>query len=136
MNELTLDLPDGWQDKSVHILSSPGESPEVTLVVNRDQPNAGEDLEGYVTRQIKQMTTELPGFRLLGLEEATIGGQPATHARIAWRPKQGEMFQSQMFMLRPGGNVLILTASASTQTPGKGEELKALLASVVFRGEV
>jgi len=116
-NELKLDLPPELKDKSVHVFSLTDDGPsEFSLVITRTPLPTGDDLAGYVTRQLKQMMENLPGFKLLQQSEAKIDGRSARQTDYSWQADDGSMYQRQVAVItartdQGGDQVVMLTAT-------------------------
>lgn len=134
INEATFDVPDGWPDQSINIFPSSRDVPtEFSLVVSRDEPQEGEQLDDYVARQLKQLYEQLPDLRVLRRDELPVDGETALEAEFTWRADAGTMRQRQVYIVRDG-KALTLTATALERFYAKYETvLDDLVSSFSFR---
>jgi hypothetical protein len=109
INEGTFDVPAEWPDQTLNIFPSDDSgASECNLVISRDPVMDGEDVAGYVERQLKEMGKALPRLRLLGNEELELDGEPARRVEVSWLGEQGSLRQSQVCAVREG-RALVLT---------------------------
>ncbi len=115
MNEGEIEIPQGWEDKSIHVLSCPAgaREPAASLSITRNSPDGASGLGDYIDKQLTQMTRLFPRFRLLSREEAAVDGQPAEHLAFTWRSENGvTLRQEQTVVLLSTGTVMVFTATA------------------------
>ena len=92
-DEGVFDIPTSWSDRSVNILmSSTGETADFSLVTSREDL-AGRDLGVVLATQMKELSKQMPGFKLLGQRETTVGGVAAIESRISFNTSGGPMYQ-------------------------------------------
>lgn len=92
-DEGVFDIPAHWSDRSVNILtSSQGATADFSLVTSREEL-AGQDFTAVVAIQMKELSKQMPGFRLLGQRETTVGDLPAIESRITFNTSGGQMYQ-------------------------------------------
>jgi hypothetical protein len=122
-NEFVTVLPEGLKDKTVNIFSLTDEGPsELSVVIARDKPQKGEDLDAYAQRQLAMLQQRLSMFRVLRREPATLGGEPAVSVDYTWQSPEGKMFQRQvMVFVKATGGALLLTATSRDQLAPKWE---------------
>ncbi|CAB5723514.1 Uncharacterized conserved protein [Delftia tsuruhatensis] len=115
-NEASFELPDELIDRSVHMLMSP-DGTGVSYVITRDRLLEGEALEGFVSRQLKDLSRQSSKFREISRSPAQWG-QRAPHAmglqiETSFRQQGRDVFQRQAVVQLPDTpRVLILTANA------------------------
>ena len=98
----TLSLLDGWQDKTVFILTGPVEDgTQHNLIITVDDENQIESLRDYAEWQINVMENELRSCRMLKKEEIKLAnGMPAYRAIFSWYPTDDlRVYQEQMYVL-------------------------------------
>ena len=85
-NRSKIELPDGWEDQSVHYFMGPEESglhQSLSLQVD-PQPNTDE-LADYARERIDQVLESIPGAEILKEEEKHLpNGVPAYEAVYKW----------------------------------------------------
>ena len=92
-DEGVFDIPAHWSDRTVNILtSSKGATADFSLVTSREDLN-GEEFAVVVAAQMKTLSKQMPGFRLLGTRETTVAGLPAVESRISFNTSGGQMYQ-------------------------------------------
>lgn len=131
VNEGSFDLPVGWRDQSINILSASrmGE-PGLSLTVTRDDIPWGMSFREYVDDQIKQATASLKDFKVASQQEISLKGQPATQLECHWVAKQGPMHQIITTVLA-GERVLVLTASMPGEmSPSQRAEMQQIVGSL------
>ena len=115
-NVATFDLPDDLVDRTVNMLMS-HDGVSVSYVITRDQLLEGERLEGFVSRQLKDLSRQVSKFKETSRSEVRLGvaERVALGLQIdaSFKQQGREIFQRQAVVQLPGGSrVLILTASA------------------------
>ena len=117
MHEAEVVLPSGWQDQSINIFVS-GSDPfdlqsvagECSVVVTRAPRPAEQNLYGFVSAQVKELTRALPQFRLIQQLSLQLGDTPAEQAEYVWSGENGPMRQMQTCVFA-AQTVLTLTAT-------------------------
>jgi hypothetical protein len=112
INEGSFELPDGYVDQTLNVFPNSSAVPaDFSLVVSRDTPLAGENLQAYFERQMKELPGSLPGVKVLRRGTLTVGGRQAMEVEYTWVSKGMKMHQRQATLL-VGGRILNVTASA------------------------
>lgn len=112
IHEGSLELPDGYVDQTLNVFPNSSAVPaDFSVVVSRDAPLAGENLQSYFERQMKQLPNTLPGLKVLRRGQTTVGDQPAMEVEYTWVSKGMKMHQRQATLM-VGGRILNVTASA------------------------
>jgi hypothetical protein len=112
INEATFELPDGWPDQTINIFpNSREDTAQCSLVMSRDQTQAGETLVDYVARQHKLLYEQLPQLHMLRRDDSTVDGLAAMEAEFTWQSETGLMRQRQVYLVRDG-KALTLTATS------------------------
>lgn len=130
-NEGSLDLPDGWEDRSVIALSFPegSKNPEASFAITRDRTAAQDrSLAAYVDRQLVDMAKSCPRFELIRREPGRIEPHPAETMEFTWRSPNGSFVRQRQTILRlDTGVALAFTGTAASnqfdQYAGTFEEL-------------
>lgn len=112
-NEFLVALPEGLRDKTVHLFALTDEGPsEVSIVVARERPKAGETVELFVERLTSGLLSQLAAFRMLKRESCTIDNQPAVRLEYNWNSPQGKMAQRQVILyVKSTNQMLMLTGT-------------------------
>jgi hypothetical protein len=134
INEGTFDLPAEWPDQTLNIFPADDSgAAEFNLVISRDPLTEGEDLAGYVERQLKEMAKALPRMRRLSNEETELDGEPARRVEVSWLGEQGSLRQSQVCAVRDG-RALVLTLTVAERLHLKhSRRLDEVIESFRFR---
>lgn len=134
INEGTFETADEWGDQSLNIFTATEDpSNGGNLVISRDTLLAGEDLEAYVSRQMKEMEKALPRMRLMRREATRLGGVPATDLEITWLGENGTLRQRLICAIHDG-RLLALTLTVPERLYDKhAGMLDPVLASFSFR---
>jgi hypothetical protein len=139
MNDGDIDFPEGWEDRSIQVLSYPAGSkePSASLSVTRHRLDGDRDLSAYIDRQLGDMIKACPRFSLIRRDPVTLGGEPAERLLFSWCSQNGEMLlQEQTAALLPAGFILVFTATASKEGfPLYAKTLRTLVDSFRLRRE-
>lgn len=100
-----IDLPDGWEDRTVHYFIGPDDSGvqhALNLVVDRESDPS--DLVAYARERIDHVIETMPNAQILKEEEKTLGEDiPTYEAVYKWIPPGGEVtFQKLIYIIRDG----------------------------------
>ena len=102
-NEGSLDLPGGWEDRSVIALSFPSGAPkpEASFAITRDRSATGDSsLASYVDRQLVDMAKSCPKFELVRRDRIALEGSNAETMEFSWRSPDGTFVrQTQTILL-------------------------------------
>lgn len=119
MKEGELEIPTGWEDKTIHVLSCPAGAgdPDASFTVTRSHPDEeGVDLKTYIDGQLVLMAKVFPRFRVMHRDAVDLDGEAAEHIVCTWRSeKGGTVRQEQTVVMLPDGMVLIMTATAQLE---------------------
>ncbi len=104
-NQFRIELPDGWEDRTVHQFLGPDDSGVqhvLNLVVD---PNAQtDDVEDYARDRIDQVIESMPAAEILKEGEKTLpSGVEAYEVVYKWVSPNGKVtFQKLVYMIRDG----------------------------------
>lgn len=104
-NQFVCSLPEGWEDKTVHILSGPlADELQHNITIMTDTTTVYNDLSVYSDVQVKALETELHGCRVLNRESVRLeNGMPAHRVYYSWTPSEARsVYQEQLFVLHEG----------------------------------
>ena len=133
LNEGTLELPDEWIDQTMNIFPSSSSTPaDFSVVITRDVPFAGESLNDYFERQIKQLPDALPGFKEIRRGKLKVDGRDAVDIEYEWIGQGKKMHIRQVGTIF-NGVVMNLTATAMAALfPKHASEFDKILNSIEF----
>lgn len=134
INEGRFHIPDQAQDRSVNMLVLNHGPGGLTLVVSRDVLQAGEQLDGFVNRQLRTLASQVKGFRQQEPARVNVGVARLPALRIATSFKQNNasihQLQTAVLLDAGAGAVLVLTLSCSAPlTSEQSDYAQALLDS-------
>jgi hypothetical protein len=111
-NEFSASLPEGLKDKTVNIFSLTDEGPsDLGVVVARERPAQGEQLDGYVERQLKLLQERLPLFRIMAKVAIELDRQPAVQVDYTWQSGETQMFQRQVTVYAAKAGVMLIVSA-------------------------
>ena len=115
INEGSFTLPASAQDRSVNMLVlnlGPG---GLTLVVTRDKVQEGENLHGFLTRQLRTLGTQVKSLKQQEPVALTVGAAQLPGLQIATSFKQNSasIHQRQTVVQLAGSAVLVLTLTCA-----------------------
>jgi hypothetical protein len=100
-NRFKIELPDDWEDQTIHYFMGPEESGlQHTLSLQVDtQPNT-DDLEEYARQRIEQALESIPAAEALKEEERQLpNGASAYEVVYKWAPSEDKVvFQKLVFV--------------------------------------
>jgi hypothetical protein len=100
-----IDLPDGWEDRTVHYFLGPDDSGVQHMLNIVIDPNAAtDDPAEYAQDRISQIVETMPAAEILKEEEKTLpNGVPVYEAVYKWVPPNGNVtFQKLVYMIHEG----------------------------------
>lgn len=117
-NLFTINLYEGWQDKTVYTITGPvtdGVQHNITIMV--DHEIQADNLSDFADWNVATLENELKGCRLLKQGEITLAnGLPAYKAIFSWYPTEElRIYQEQIYIL-VGKTGYKLTASFTKKT--------------------
>lgn len=104
-DQFHIELPDGWEDRTVHQFLGPDDSGVqhvLNLVVD---PNAQtDDVGGYARDRIDQIVESMPAAEIIKEESKTLANGVEAYAVVyKWVPPNGNViFQKLVYMIRDG----------------------------------
>jgi hypothetical protein len=116
INEGSFHIPDQTQDRSVNMLVLNHGPGGLTLVVMRDQLQEGEQLDGFLSRQLRTLASQVKNFRQHALAPLTIGTArlPGAQVTTSFKQNKASIHQLQTAILLGAGAVLVLTLSCAS----------------------
>ena len=104
-NQYRIDLPDGWEDRTVHLFMGPDDSGvQHMMQLSIDPETEGAELEEYARQRIDAAMESLQGAEILKEEEKTLEcGRTVYEFVYRWIPVDGKkMFQKLVYMMVDG----------------------------------
>jgi len=131
INEGSFRIPDQAQDRSVNMLLLNHGPGGLTLVVTRDRLQEGEQLDGFLVRQLRTLASQVKQFRQQEPVSLSVGSAQLPALRIASSFKQNNATVHQLqTAILTGGAVLVLTLTcAAPLTAEQTEYAQQLLDS-------
>ena len=117
-NQFFLDLPDGWEDRTVHVFMGPDDSGVqhlLTLVVDRNV--TADRVEEYAHERIDLQAGSLQGTTVLKEAPLTLpSGVPAYECVYKWIPQDGTVIFKRLIFTIIDGTGYTFTANFSKKT--------------------
>jgi hypothetical protein len=114
--ELTLDLPEVTQDRTVNVLTlaDPERGTPYQIIMNRDQLLAEETLPQCVARQLGVMTRQTQVFKLVSQQDSRIGTAqtPAVLLESHFTQAGQTYYQLQALLVTEAPKLLVITLSS------------------------
>jgi hypothetical protein len=115
INEGTFTLPASATDRTVNMLVlnlGPG---GLTLVVTRDRVQEGEDLDGFLTRQLRTLASQVKQFKQQERIGLVVGaaGLEGLQINSSFKQNNATIHQRQSVVRLAGNAVLVLTLSCA-----------------------
>lgn len=104
-NNFVIDLPDGWEDRTVYSYMGPDDSGvQHILTLTIDRQAGGTTLKEYARDRIDQVVNSLQSLEILKEEEKTLpNGNSAYECVYKWIPvKDKIIFQKLVYMILDG----------------------------------
>ncbi len=117
-NDFTINIYDGWEDKTIYTLTGPvTDGIQHNIIVNIEPDVQVDSLESYVDWQVRSLEEQLKACRLLLKQPVSLAnGLPAYRAVFSWYPTDFlRIYQEQIFLLS-GSTAYKLTASFTKKT--------------------
>lgn len=112
-SDFSLDIPEGWTDRSVLVWSAPAGSAVLppNFVVSYDQLQPGETLQVYANRQVDSLRG-LEKWQLVEQRQVKVRGRDAVEVSFTWQTPSARMKQRQLFCALDGNRVASLGSTA------------------------
>ncbi|MFD1794912.1 DUF1795 domain-containing protein [Paracoccus aurantiacus] len=132
-DNFTLNVPDGWADRSmITWVAPPKPSYKVlpNLLCSKGEMQGNEDLDKFVNRQLKELMGQVKNFDLLSRQQTTFGGVPAVELSFCMRP-QGVMLQQQQIFFQTDIDSRIVQTVVVTAARENFEEVKPVFDEIL-----
>lgn len=107
--DLSFDVPNDWEDKSIVAFSAPAKPgaivPNVTLT--RDKMKPEETLDAYCDRTVVDMVKNLGGFQLIAKDARDLSGHKAVEIIFSWHGTGGKKVYQHMVIAGTGGKAVV-----------------------------
>ncbi|MEA5115913.1 MAG: DcrB-related protein [Geobacteraceae bacterium] len=116
MKEGEIEIPSGWEDKTIHVLSFPvgAKESDASFTVTRARLEENDSLKAYIDLQLVKIAKMFPRFSMISRDQVTVDGQEAEHLVFTWRSEKGvTLRQEQTVIALADEKVLVLTATAT-----------------------
>ncbi|WP_168223062.1 DcrB-related protein [Oceanicola sp. D3] len=113
--DFSVDVPDGWVDRSVLVWSAHGTPSAVppNVAIARDEMRPDESFLDYCNRQMMSLSSALDGFRLIKQDETNLSGRFAMELVFTWKTAAGRMKQRQIFLPLDAPRIASFAGTAS-----------------------
>lgn len=132
INEGSFILPATAQDRSVNMLLLNYGPGGLSLVVTREQAQQDEDLEGFLTRQLRTLGTQVKELKQHGRRDVLVGQAQLPGLQIATSFKQNNVRVHQLqtvFQPTPDTMLVLTLTCAAPLTQEQNAYAEQLLAS-------
>lgn len=115
INEGMFTIPASAQDRSVNMLMLNHGPGGLTLVVTRDQMHEGEELEPFVSRQLRTLASQVKKFEQHDKRALQVGAVqlPALQVVTSFRQNGASIHQQQTVLRLDGNSVLMFTLTCA-----------------------
>lgn len=111
-DEVVFEVPDGFVDESMTMLTSTRQNQPMSIVVSREPVK--KPLQEHVTDQLATIQTVAPNTRVLGVRDREVGMLPAREAKLATFASKQPLYVRQTYVDYYG---TYLSFSVSSQRP-------------------
>jgi hypothetical protein len=118
--DISFEVPRDWEDKCVGAFSAPtapGQTVAPNVVCTRDKLNPGENLAGYVDRNLVELVQRLEKFSLQKRSDIMVGNLPAVELRFTWRGAKG-LVDQRLVMIATGKRLVLSITSTAPRAAG------------------
>jgi hypothetical protein len=111
VHEGLLELPEGWEDRSINIFSRELAPNQIaSIVITRD--TTSEPLSAFVDKTMKSLAKQLPRFMMFKRVPSTFGAIEGEDVSFQWRREGMDIYQRQAFLPVAESKLLTFTISA------------------------
>lgn len=138
-NRFKIELPDGWEDQTIHYFMGPDESGlQHSLSLQVDpQPNT-DDLGEYARERIDQALESIPGAEVLKEEEKQLpNGALAYEVVYKWAPSEDKVVFQKLVFVKHGKTMYNFNGTFTKKTIKTiGVEVDRMIAAFVPGSEL
>ncbi len=131
--EISVDVPDAWHDRTVLAFAAPPAPTKVSqpsMVITREVAPEGMTLRTFAAKQLAVNARGLPDYELEESGELLVAGQPALEARFTWSADRGAVFQRQIVVWTDQAAFTIMQTCAQSDAADAMPMFDGLLRSV------
>jgi hypothetical protein len=129
--ELSFEIPDGWQDRSIVAFSSPIAPDKViglNVVATRDELQAGDTLNAYATRVAAGLSQSYENLSILERKDRREGPLAIIELLFRFDGDNGPTFQHMAIVMGQPPRVWVLTGTAPES---ESREIKPVMEKVL-----
>lgn len=116
LQEGSFTLPEGFQDRTVNMFVLGNNAPApVSLTISRDTHLPGEDIAGYLKRQLKLLASKLRGYTVLEQKAVSLGTAaplPGLQIEAYYLSDKRPIHQRQAAFIIAPGQVLVFACTS------------------------
>ncbi len=132
-DDLRFEVPDGFRDKSLQMLTSPEPvQSRISLTIARE-PRSEAPLLDQIDGLLKETQKRIPGGKLAGRRAREVGGLPAVEVRIEGQVKNLATFSRQVLVGYYGTLLTFTFSGLRGQRPRCERAAERLIETVRFR---
>ncbi len=118
VDELTFEVPDGYVDRSMNLFVPPAgmmkQSPQNVIVTR--EPRTEETVGQQASKLMKELSSKVPGVKLLGQRDRMIGALPGREARVHAVRDGVPIYQRYFFVGHYGVLLSFIVTSSRAQS--------------------
>jgi len=136
-NLFTINMPQGWQDKTIYTIAGPVEDEvQHNIVINVDHDVEIDSVDTLAKLQIETLEAQLQGCRILKRGAVTLNnGQEAYEVIFRWEPTNlKRLYQRQIYVLAGTTSYTLTTTFTKKTRKTRGPEVDRIMMS--FESEV
>lgn len=99
--QFTINLPDDWSDKTMHIWTAQpkrGETMAANMVVAREALPSSQPLQPFIDKQMNELLNAGSDLEIISRGEIDWHGKPATEMIFSWNNNGHHMKQRQVYI--------------------------------------
>ena len=138
-NRFKIDLPDGWDDQTIHYFMGPEESGQQhSLSLQVDTHPNSDELEEYARDRVDQVLESIPGAEVLKEEEKQLpNGASAYEVVYKWVPSENKVVFQKMVFVQHGKTMYNFNGTFTKKTiKTLGVEVDRMIAAFVPGSEL
>jgi hypothetical protein len=108
-----INLPAGYQDRTVNVFTQPAEQQAASLNITRGQLKSGQTLSLFVDEQLQVMRSNIQGWELSSRQTIALGSRAIAAEQIAitFLVNRTRLWQQQAMCALNDGQILVFTLS-------------------------
>jgi hypothetical protein len=133
MDEAMIDLPAGWEDRSMNVFLLPLPDGTAENVVVTREAFEGGDLDTYVQAAIKALSQQFPRFQMLGHRPRALASLAGYEVKMRWVREGVPVYQQQLYLVYYDRLLTITATTPAKQAQACEKRFDELLAAMKFR---